>query len=317
MKQVPLFLAPMAGYTDLPFRLLAQNYGADVTVSEMISAKGLYYKDKKTKKLLMTDDNEKNYGIQIFGSEPDILKSAVKLIEEASKDGDFSYSFIDFNAGCPAPKIVKNGDGSALIKNLDLLKENVESIKEASSKPVSVKTRIGFDENENNIVNIAKTIEEAGADFLTIHGRTRSQFYSGKSNWEAIAEAVDNVKIPIILSGDIINPETAKEALETGVEGLMIGRAAVDNPFIFNQIKDFLQTGNYKTYSKEEKIQLILEHLKLVEKFNDDKNQIVNLRKHLAAYTKGFENATDLRRKIFQIKDIEEVKKIFVNLSKI
>lgn len=308
--ETPLFLAPMAGYTDLPFRILAQNYGADVTVSEMVSAKGLYYKDKKTKFLLKTDESEKNYGIQIFGSEPEILKEAVKIIE----NDNYNHKFLDFNAGCPAPKIVKNGDGSALLKNLDLLGESVKVLKENSTKPVSVKTRIGFDENEINILDTVKVLEEAGADFITIHGRTRSQFYSGQSNWDIIKEAVNNTNVPIILSGDITSPEKAEEALQTGVSGLMIGREAVANPYIFSQIKDYLNTGTYNEVSKDEKIKMILDHLDLVEKYSQSKTSIINMRKHLAGYTRGFENASSLRREIFGLNTVSEVRELFSKL---
>lgn len=308
-----LFLAPMAGYTDLPFRLLARENGADHTVSEMISAKGLYYGDKKTKDLLKTIPGENPYGVQLFGSEPEILSQAVKILEDYKDELGLTYQFIDLNIGCPAPKIVKNGDGSALLKDLGLLRDNLAALTQTSQVPVSVKTRIGF--NENQIDRILPVLNESDVDFITIHGRTRDQFYSGHSDWEAVRFAVENSDKPIVLSGDITSPEKAKEALELGVDGIMIGRAAVENPLIFQQIKEFLSKGYYNELSLDEKKRVPVRHIELFQEYNPESNNIIPLRKQLAAYTKGLPGASKLRTEIFKASEPETIIDLFNSIK--
>jgi tRNA-dihydrouridine synthase len=227
--ETPLFLGPMAGYTNLPYRLIAKEFGAGVVFSEMISGKGLYYKDHKTADLMLTCEKEAPAGIQLFGSDPEILAQVVRDDINIT-----DYAFLDFNAGCPAPKITKNGEGSALLKTPALFFKVVRALAQASEKPLIVKTRIGWDEQNINIRAIAEGVEQAGAAALTIHGRTREAYYSGQADWGMIAEVKKNAGIPIILNGDINSGEAAQRALEeTGVDGLMVGRAAMAIPLFF------------------------------------------------------------------------------------
>ncbi len=314
MNLPKLYLAPMAGYTDLPFRLLAIENGADVTTSEMVSAKGLYYGDKKSQKLLETDKNEKNYGIQIFGSEPEILKESTQILNGLKKEGKIDFDFIDFNAGCPAPKIVKNGDGSALLNRPDLLGDCLVAIKEAAEVPVTVKTRSGFKHGENLLPELIPVFNEAGVDRITIHPRTRSQFYSGSADWDIVKEALEKTQIPVVLSGDIKTPEDAKKAIELGVDGLMIGRKAVEDPGIFNRIKDYFNTGTYKELTKEDRILFALDHLKLLKEITGE-TSVIPLRKTLASYVGGIPNASKYRKEIFSLNEIDEAVNFFENLK--
>lgn len=302
--ETPLFLGPMAGYTNLPFRLIAKEFGAGVVFSEMISGKGLYYKDHKTADLMLTCDEEAPAGIQLFGSDPEILGEVVETVIN-----DTDYAFLDFNAGCPAPKITKNGEGSALLKTPDLFFRVVKALAEASRKPLIVKTRIGWDNDSINIREIAAGVEEAGAAALTIHGRTREAYYSGKANWDIIAEVKKNAGIPIILNGDINSGEAAKKALETtGVDGLMVGRASIGNPFIFREINHFLKTGeDCEKPTAVEKIQVALKHIELLALLKNEEAGLREMRKHLAAYTKGLHHATVIRNELFKAQDKEDV----------
>ncbi|MGV8905137.1 MAG: tRNA dihydrouridine synthase DusB [Acetobacterium sp.] len=296
----PLILGPMAGYTNLPFRLMSKAYGAGVVFTEMISGKGLYYKDEKTAELMITSEKEAPVGIQIFGSDPDILGEVVERYINIT-----THAFLDFNAGCPAPKITKNGEGSALMKTPDLFFQVVKALVQASNKPVIVKTRIGWDDDAINIREIAEGVEEAGAAALTIHGRTREAFYSGKANWDIIKEVKKNAGIPIILSGDIVSGETAKKALETtGVDGLMVGRAAIGNPFIFQEIDHYLKTGLVLDKpTPAEKIDAAIRHIELLSLLKNEDAGLREMRKHLASYTKGLKRSTVLRNELFQVSD--------------
>ncbi|MBC3886878.1 tRNA dihydrouridine synthase DusB [Acetobacterium paludosum] len=300
----PLFLAPLAGYTNLPFRLISKRFGAGVTFTEMISGKGLYYKDHKTAELMITAKEETPAGIQIFGSEPDILSEVVENYINAT-----DYTFLDFNAGCPAPKITKNGEGSALLKTPELLFKVVKALAVASQKPLIVKTRIGWDDESINIREIAEGIEAAGAAALTIHGRTREAYYSGRANWNIIGEVKKNAGIPIILNGDVNSGEAAKKAIEmTGADGLMIGRAAIGNPFVFREINQYLKTGEEaEKPTPQEKIKVALKHIELLCLLKNEEAGLREMRKHLAAYTKGLKHATVLRNELFRAADKDTV----------
>lgn len=302
--ETPLFLGPMAGYTNLPFRLISKEFGAGAVFSEMISGKGLYYKDHKTADLMLTCSEESPAGIQLFGSDPDILAEVVETYINQT-----TYAFLDFNAGCPAPKITKNGEGSALLKTPELFFRVVRALATASAKPLIVKTRIGWDENSINIREIAEGVEAAGAAALTIHGRTREAFYSGKANWSVIAEVKKNAGIPVILNGDVNSGETARIALETtGADGVMIGRASIGNPFVFREILHYLRTGeNLPGPTPEEKIQVALKHIERLELLKNEEAAIREMRKHLAAYTKGLPHATAIRNELFRAPDKEAV----------
>lgn len=300
---VPVELAPLAGYSDLPFRLMAKKFGADVVTTEMISAKGLYYGDKKTAKLMQTVPEEMPVGVQIFGSDPDILGDVVARYINRTP-----FAFVDFNAGCPAPKIVKNGDGSALLKDLNQLAACVAAIKKASDKPVRVKMRLGWDAVHIVAVDAAKRIEDAGADVIAVHGRTRTQFYSGVADWNAIAAVKQAVRIPVIANGDIKDGASAKQALDmTGADGLMVGRGAVGNPFIFREIKAALAGETIPEVTPKERFETAIDHVKLVADMRGEDKYIADMRKQLVAYIKGLPGAAQMRVAIFGAKTAADV----------
>lgn len=296
-KKIPLFLGPMAGYTNLPYRLVAKKFGADVVTTEMISAKGLYYRDPKTADLMRSSFKEAPVGIQIFGSDEKILEEVIK-----TTINDTNFDFIDFNAGCPAPKITKNGEGSALLKNPDRLFQIVKRMVAVSNKPVTVKTRLGWDDESINIQTVAKGIEEAGAAVLFIHGRTRSAYYSGVANWQHIAGVKKKLSIPVVLNGDIFSGGAAQKALnETKVDGLMIGRGAIGNPFIFEQVAHYLKTGqDLLKPSPVKRLETALFHIDSLSCLNNQEAAAREMRKHLAVYIKGMKHASVLRDKIFR-----------------
>jgi tRNA-dihydrouridine synthase B len=294
-QQVPLMLAPLAGYSNLPFRLMAKKYGADAVTTEMISAKGLFYRDKKTARLTATCPEEAPAGIQLFGSDPAIIARVV-----AEQVNATPFAFIDFNAGCPAPKIVKNGDGAALLRDLPRLEAIVRRMKAASVKPVHVKIRLGWDAGHRVAVEAARRVEAAGADALTVHGRTREAFYTGTADWAAIAEVKAAVSLPVIANGDIDSPGAAVAALEaTGADGLMVGRGAIGNPFIFREMKQALAGEPVTPPSADEKLRAAVDHVRLVTAMADQAGPMVEMRKQLVAYTRGMPGSAALRRQIF------------------
>ncbi|MFP4332363.1 MAG: tRNA dihydrouridine synthase DusB [Campylobacterales bacterium] len=292
----PLFLAPLAGYTDPPFRSVVKRFGVDVTVSEMISSNALVYTNEKTLKMLQKSPLETPYSVQIAGDDVGVIQKAVHILNEYN-----GIDIIDLNAGCPAKKVVGNNQGSALLKDLKKLQEIIKTIKKTSDKPMtSVKVRLGW--STNNIVDIVKAIEDAGADFITIHGRTRSQLFGGYVNYEAIAEAKISTKIPIVANGDIDSYAKAKAVFEaTGCDGIMIGRASIGNPWIFYQIKHSI-----KEPSLALKKEVVLEHLDRVCEFYGDRG-IAIFRKHLHTYSKGLRGATSFREKVNTTKEKEQL----------
>lgn len=303
--KTPLFLGPMAGYTNLPYRLMAKRFGADAVITEMISAKGLYYQDHKTFDLMRTIPAEGLAGIQIFGSDEKIIAEVVKTTINQT-----AFDFIDFNAGCPAPKITKNGEGSALLKNPGLLYRIVETMVRASTKPVTVKTRLGWDDDSINIEEVAKGIEAAGATALFIHGRTRAAYYSGLANWEPIKAVKARLTIPVVLNGDINSGQAAKKALDqTQVDGLMIGRAAIGNPFIFAQVNHYLKTGeDLLKPSATRRLEIALDHLDALAYLKNQEMAAREMRKHLAMYIRGMDRATVLRDQIFRSPNKESLR---------
>lgn len=300
-----IVLAPMAGVTDLAYRMICKEMGAGLVVSEMVSSKGIYYGDKATDKLLAVDQKERPIGVQIFGSDPYIMAKVVYDRLNPREDIDL----IDINMGCPAPKIVKNGDGSALMRNPDLAKQVLKEVVKASVKPVSLKIRMGWDHNSLNGVEIAKIAEDCGIAALTIHGRTREMFYTGEADWDYIRQVKEGVSIPVIGNGDVFTPEDGVRMLrETLCDGIAIGRGAQGNPWIFKQIQDYIRTGNYKKPSYEDIIEAAIYHLDLVSEIKEERIAVREMRKHIAWYIKGLPSSNVVKDKVNSLEDKEEIK---------
>ena len=291
--QNSVILAPMAGVTDLPFRLLSKEMGCGLVYSEMVSDKGLIYKNSTTFNMLEMDDREHPVSIQIFGSEPDSMAAAALIVEKAGAD------IVDINMGCPTPKIVKNGEGSALMRNPDLAYEIMLSVVKAVSVPVTVKIRKGWSDNSVNAVEMALLAEKAGIAAIAVHGRTREQFYSGCADWKIIGDVKRSVSIPVIGNGDIRSPQDAARMLtETNCDGIMVGRGSQGNPWIFRQIVHYLKTGELiDAPSMNERLEVILRHLEMLVEHKGEYVAIREMRRHAAWYTKGLPHSAELRNR--------------------
>lgn len=292
-----IILAPMAGVTDLPFRLLCKEQGADLICTEMVSAKGIMYNNKNTEDLLRIDDRERPVSLQLFGSDPDIISEQAKRIEERN------FDILDINMGCPVPKVVNNGEGSALLQNIPLAAKIIEKTVKAIEKPVTVKFRKGFHNGDVQAVEMAKAAEAAGAAAVAVHGRTREQYYSGKADWDIIARVKQAVSIPVIGNGDIYTPQDASRMLvETGCDGIMVARAARGNPWIFHQIKSYLDTGEEVDKPSFQTVcEMILRHARMQADWKGEKRGILEMRSHAAWYTAGYPHSAALRREMNDI----------------
>lgn len=301
-----LILAPMAGVTDLPFRLLCKEQGAGLICTEMVSAKAIYFKNKNTESLMEIDERERPVSLQLFGSEPDLMAEIARQIEPRN------FDILDINMGCPVPKVVNNGEGSALMKNPKLVHEIVSKVSKAIQKPVTVKIRKGFTEDRVNAVEIAKILEDAGAAAVAVHGRTREQYYSGQADWEIIRKVKEAVSIPVIGNGDVDSQQKAEALVkETGCDGIMIGRAVQGNPWLFSRILHYQQTGELLPGPGMEEIkEMILRHAKMQLEYKGNYTGMREMRKHVAWYTTGMPHSASVRRMVNEVESYEQLEEL-------
>lgn len=302
----PFVLAPMAGVTDLPFRKLCKEQGAGLICMEMVSAKAISFHNKNTEALMEIDKCENPVSMQLFGSEPELMARVAAEIEERP------FDILDINMGCPVPKVVNNGEGSALLKNPELIVKIVKSVSSAIKKPLTVKVRIGFENEQVDIADIAKRVEDAGAAAIAVHGRTRQQYYSGTADWDAIRRVKEAVSIPVIGNGDVDSPEKAEALIkETGCDGVMVGRATRGNPWIFRELNHYFETGEKLARpSVEEVREMILRHARMQIDLKGEFTGIREMRKHVAWYTAGMRHSAALRRETNLVSSYEELEQL-------
>lgn len=306
----PVMLGPMAGVTDMPFRILCKEQGCGLLYTEMVSAKGIFYKNKNTGLLLQNDTTEHPLAVQLFGSDPDIMADMAKVVEE------YPFEIIDINMGCPVPKVVNNKEGSALMKDPKLVEKILSKMVKAVQKPITIKIRSGFDDAHINAVEIAKIAESCGVSALAIHARTREQYYSGTADWNMIRKVKESIQIPVIGNGDIVTPQDAKRMLEeTGCDGIMIGRAARGNPWIFKQVSHYLKTGILLPKpSLAEVKEMMLRHARMQLEYKGDFTGIREMRKHVAWYTSGYPHSAELRKRVNDVESYEELEALLMEM---
>ncbi len=306
----PYILAPMAGVTDLPFRLLCKEMGAGLICMEMVSAKAISFHNKNTEKLMEIEEKERPVSMQLFGSDPDLIAEMAAQIEERP------FDILDLNMGCPVPKVVNNGEGSALMKNPKLAAEIVRKTAKAIQKPLTVKIRKGFDEAHSNAVEMAKYLEDAGAAAIAVHGRTREQYYAGKADWEIIRQVKEAVSVPVIGNGDVTDPISAHKMMEeTGCDGVMIGRASRGNPWIFRQLVEYDKTGNIPERPDVAELKaMILRHARLQLQYKGEYTGIREMRKHVAWYTAGYPHSAAIRRRVNEIETIGQLEEMLESI---
>lgn len=301
-----LILAPMAGVTDLPFRLLCKEQGAGLICTEMISAKAIYFKNKNTETLMEIDERERPVSLQLFGSDPDLMAEIARQIEPRN------FDILDINMGCPVPKVVNNGEGSALMKNPRLVHEIVSKVSNAIEKPLTIKIRKGFAEDCVNAVEIAKIAEDAGVAAVAVHGRTREQYYAGNADWDIIRKVKEAVSIPVIGNGDVDSPQKAEALVrETGCDGIMIGRAVQGNPWLFSQILHYQKTGELLPKPGMEEVkEMILRHAKMQLEYKGNYTGMREMRKHVAWYTTGMPHSASVRRMVNEVESYEQLEEL-------
>ena len=304
LKNKQIMLAPLAGVSDVGFRLIAEKYGADKTFTEMVSVNALYYDNKKTDDLLFISENEKNCNIQIFGSKPELIEKVVKdKINPIEKSKEIS-----FNMGCPVAKITKNGEGSALMAKPKLVEEICKTLRKSTDKKINIKFRLGIDDKNLNYLEIGKIAQDAGIDYVILHARTKQQMYSGKANWNHIKILKENLSIPVIANGDIFCVEDFVKVIDkTKADGVMLARGAMGNPFLFKEIKDYINKGFYEKPSSTQIIDQLIEQYKLELKYKKEKLVVTQMRKHLSWYIKGLKNSSKIRDLVNKLNTIEEV----------
>lgn len=307
LKNKQIMLAPLAGVTDVGFRLICEKYGADKTFTEMVSCNALYYDNKKTDDLLFISEKEKNCNVQVFGRKLDVIE---KVIKEKIEVMD-NISEISFNMGCPVAKVTKNGEGSQLMAEPKRVEEICKVLRKSSNKKLNIKFRLGIDNEHKNYLKIGKIAQDCGIDYVILHARTKNQMYSGNANWDDIKKLKENLSIPVIANGDIFTVDDFIKIMDiTKADGVMLARGAMGNPFIFKEIKDYIETGVYKKPSPKEIIDQVIDQYKIELFYKKEKLVVTQMRKHVSCYLKGLENSSKVRDQINNLKNIDEVMEV-------